>query len=156
MNEPERMTFPGSMLTPNSWSLLASQATALIGLPMTACADPDSIVSPLMSSDALTLRTSMSVSVIGRPPSTTSPHAAASEMLSTSIFLPRPLYRLSTISSAGSTKSVARITSAALTEGPRSGPLSTNANSTSTSGRFIFERLTLLPSGTNQLSNMKP
>ena len=33
----------------------------------------------------------MSVSFIGRPPSTTRPHAAASEMLSTSVLGPRAL-----------------------------------------------------------------
>ena len=53
-------------------------------------------------------------------------------------------------------KSVARMTSAALTPGPRNGSLSTNEISTSTSGRFIRLRGTVEPSSTNQSSNNVP
>ena len=53
---------------------------------------------------------------------------------------PRPFWRVSTISMHGSTKSVARMTSAAFTPGPTSGSRSTKASSTSTSGRFMRPR----------------
>src|SRR5262245_38316538 len=156
MNDPERITWPASGTTPNSWSLFASQATALIGLPMTADATPLCSTLPLIDRLAPIRRMSTSVSRAGQPPRTTRPHAAASEMLSTSEFGPRLFCRTSTTSRHGSTKSVARITSTAFTPGPTSGSRSTKASSASTRGRFIWLRGTTPPSTTNQSSNSVP
>ena len=91
MKEPDRITCPASGWTSNSWSLFASHATALIGLPITAAATPLCSTVPLIDRLAPIRLMSMSVSRAGRPPRTTRPHAAASEMLSTSGFGPATL-----------------------------------------------------------------
>ena len=90
MNDPDRITCPACGVTPYSCSLLASQATALIGLPITARAMPLSSMSPLIDNVAPTLRTSMSFNFVGLAPRITKPHAAASEMLSINVLGPRP------------------------------------------------------------------
>ena len=66
------------------------------------------------------------------------------------------LNRLSTTSTAGSTKSVARITSTALTDGPPSASFNTKTSSISTSGRFNRLIGTWVPSSRNQSSKIVP
>ena len=48
MNEPDSTLWPACISTPNSCSLRASQATELMGLPITAEATPDSSISPFL------------------------------------------------------------------------------------------------------------
>ena len=78
-------------------------------------------------------------------------------MLSTSMFGPRPCWRRSTISMHGSTKSVARMTSAAFTPGPGEG-LAQHEGQLHLDQRPVHagSRSTALPSSTNQSSNIVP
>ena len=95
---------------------MASQATAVAGLPSTAPAAPVSMTSPLRRNTAPMVRRSTSLIGVARPPSTMPADEALSAMVSQSLIF-QSLMRESMISMAGTTYSVARSTSATLQPG---------------------------------------
>ncbi len=83
------------------------------------------------------------------------PMAALSLMVSTMV-RPGISTRASRISSAGTTRSVARSTSVTVTPGPSSGSASTNASSTSTRTFEYRACSTTLPDSSTMSSKMTP
>ena len=86
-------------------------------------------------------------------PNTTAPELALSAIVSASV-MRQSAIRLSTISNAGATASVAAITSSTVTPGPRSGARSRNATSGSTRGAQKAVTGTSAPLGSTMLSRM--
>ena len=103
VHEPGMITCPGSSVTPNWATLLASQATAMTGLPSTAPLQPVSTISPFLRSVApMQCRVDVGRRRVGRPPSTSAADEALSAMVSW-ILIFQSGTRESTISMDGST-----------------------------------------------------
>ena len=124
---------PARASTPKACTLLASQATAVTGLPSTAPAAPCAISVPFCAGSPRCRRCPGPKRAVARPPSTTRADEALSAMVSSSVIFQSRI-RQSMISRTGTTKSVARSTSATLTPGPSRRRPRTKATSTSTRG----------------------
>ena len=151
--EPDMTNWPASMPVSNWASALASHATAAAGSPITAVPWPVPTVVSFTTRVAVVSGSDGACEIGTHSPSTTASELALSAIVSASVMRQLAI-RLSTISSAGATASVAAMTSSAVTPGPRSGARIRNATSGSTRGAQNAVTGTAAPLGSTMLSRM--